>query len=177
MGKLMIGQAAPVFSLPDINGREIALEDFLERTVLINFWSAECPWAERADRLLSDWQDRIVLLSIASNANEPPDLLRQVAAARGLQVVLLDKDHAVADRYDAVTTPHLFLIDGGGLLRYQGAFDDVNFRQREPTRNYTEEAIRALLKGEKVMVVETPAYGCTIVREIINQGSENSPDH
>ncbi len=164
MSKINAGQPAPIFHLEDITGRSIALEDFLERTVLVNFWSAECPWAERADRTLAEWQDRIVLLSIASNANEPPDLLRREAARRGLQVVLLDPDHRVADLYGAVTTPHLYLIDAGGILRYQGAFDDVNFRQRTPTRNYTEEAIRALLRGDPVPVEETPAYGCTIVR-------------
>ncbi len=168
MAKLVVGQAAPIFSLKDLNGREIALEDFLERTVLINFWSAECPWAERADRALAEWQDRIVLLSIASNANEPLDLLRQVAVARGLQVVLHDPDHRIADLYGAVTTPHLFLVDAGGILRYQGAFDDVTFRQREPTRNYVEEAIRAVLNGKRVPVTETLSYGCTIVREVIS---------
>jgi peroxiredoxin len=167
MPKLIVGQAAPNFCLKDLNGREIALEDFLERTVLVNFWSAECQWVERTDRMLVEWQDRIVLLSIASNANEPPELLRQVAAARGLPAVLHDPDHQVADRYGAEITPHLFLIDAGGILRYQGAFDDVSFRRREPTRNYVEEAIRALLKGEPIAVTETTCYGCALVREIV----------
>jgi peroxiredoxin len=169
MAKLVIGQAAPIFSLEDLNGREIALEDFLERTVLINFWSAECPWVERADHTLAEWQDRIVLLSIASNANEPVELLRWSAKERGLQVVLRDPNHQVADLYGAVTTPHLFLIDAGGILRYQGAFDDVSFRQREPTRNFVLEALRALLNEEKIAQTETPSYGCTIVREVMSE--------
>ncbi len=164
MAKLTAGQSAPIFHLEDLNGRRIELEDFLERTVLINFWSAECPWAERADQVLREWQDRIVLLSIASNANEPPELLRLAAEKRGLQVVLQDPDHRVADQYGAETTPHLFLIDAGGILRYQGAFDDVTFRQRTPTRSYIEEALQAVLNGGRVPVEETPAFGCTIVR-------------
>ena len=164
MAKLVTGQPAPIFHLEDLDSRRIALEDFLERTVLINFWSAECPWAERADRILAEWQDRIVLLSIASNANEPASLLREAAEKRGLQVVLVDPGHQVADLYGAVTTPHLFLVDTGGVLRYQGAVDDVTFRQRTPTRSYIEEAIQAVLSGGQVPVKETPAYGCTIVR-------------
>ncbi len=166
MPKLITGQPAPIFHLEDLNGRRIALEDFLERTVLVNFWSAECPWSERADRTLREWQDRIVLLPVAANANEPPEMLRRVAAERGLQVVLHDPGHQVADLYGAETTPHLFLIDPGGVLRYQGAFDDVTFRQRTPTRNYVEEAIKAVLRGGPVPVVETPAYGCTFVRYV-----------
>jgi peroxiredoxin len=164
MAKLITGQPAPIFHLEDLNGLRIALEDFLERTVLINFWSAECPWVERGDQMLAGWQDRIVLLSIASNANEPPELLRQVAEKRGLQVVLQDPAQQVADLYGAVTTPHLFLIDAGGILRYQGALDDVSFRQRTPMRNYVEEAIRSVLDGGRVPVEETLAYGCSIVR-------------
>ena len=167
MAKLITGQPAPIFNLEDIHGRRIALEDFLERTVLINFWSAECPWSERADRALVEWQERIVLLWIASNANEPPELLRQAAAARGLPVVLCDSGHLVADLYGAVTTPHLFLVDAGGILRYQGAGDDVSFRQREPTRSFIGEAIRAVLDGKLPPVAETPAYGCAIVRELV----------
>jgi peroxiredoxin len=164
MAKLVTGRPAPVFHLEDLDGRQIALEDFLERTVLINFWSAECPWSERADPVLADWQGRIVLLSIAANANEPPELLRQVAKKRGLQVVLQDPSHQVADLYGAETTPHLFLVDGGGILRYQGAVDDTSFRQKTPTRSYLEEALRAVMNGGKVPVEETPAFGCTIVR-------------
>lgn len=164
MAKLTTGQPAPVFHLEDLNGRQIALEDFLERIVLINFWSAECAWCERADRFLADWQSRVVLLSIASNANEPPDLLRQTAEKRGLPVVLLDPEHQVADLYGAETTPHLFLIDAGGTLRYQGALDNVSFRQRTPTRNYLEEALQSVLEGYSAPLAETPAYGCTIVR-------------
>ncbi len=166
MPKLITGQPAPTFQLEDLDGRRIALEDFLERIVLVNFWSAECPWAERADQTLAEWQDRIVLLTIASNANEPPDLLRQVAAAHGLQVVLRDPDQRIADLYGAETTPHIFLIDAGGQLCYQGAFDDVTFRQRTPTLNYFEEAVRDLLRGKPIPVAETPAYGCTIVRYV-----------
>ncbi len=170
MPKLITGLPAPIFELEDLNDRCIALEDFLERTVLLNFWSAECPWVERADQALSEWQDRIVLLSIASNANEPPDLLRQTAEKRGLPAVLLDPLQKVADLYGAETTPHLFLIDGGGILRYQGALDDVTFRKRTPTRSYISEAIQAVLSGGVVPLPETPTYGCTIVRAVKDSG-------
>ena len=164
MSKLAIGQAAPLFCLPDLNGHKVGLEDFLDRTVLVNFWSAECPHVERADELLAGWQERIVLLNIASNASEPPELLRAAAVQRGLRWVLRDPDQQVADLYGAEITPQLFLIDAGGILRYQGAFDDVTFRRRAPTRNYVAEALEALLIGDPLPVEETAPYGCTIVR-------------
>ena len=164
MSPLTVGQPAPNFQLNDLEGRLVSLRDYLGRLVLINFWSAECPWAERADRVLAEWMDQVALLSIASNANEPPYQLREVAQSRDLPILLLDPHQGVADQYGAITTPHCFLIDEAGMLRYQGAFDDVTFRQRTPTRNYVLEAIEALRSGFSISISETPAYGCTIVR-------------
>jgi peroxiredoxin len=167
-----IGQPAPDFSLPDLDGKAHPLSDYKERIVVLNFWSAECPHAERADRemlrLQAVWGERVVALNIASNANEPTGLLRRTASARGLAHVLVDKKHVLADRYAAVTTPHVYVIDGKGVLRYQGAFDDVTFRRRTPTRAYVQEAVEALLAGQEPPIGQTPAYGCSIVRHTVS---------
>lgn len=166
MAKLMISEPAPLFRLPDLDGKTVGLDDFLGRTVVVNFWSAECPWSERADRTLTEWKERVILLSIASNANEPEEMLRQAAHTRGLPLVLYDPDQQAADMYGVETVPALFLIDAGGVLRYQGAFDDVTFRQRTPTRNYIVEALEALLTdGAPALIEETVPFGCALVRK------------
>jgi hypothetical protein len=72
----------------------------------------------------------------------------------------------VADLYEAFTTPHVFVLDGEGILRYRGAVDDITFRHREATRFFLQEAVDALRNGRLPAVNETAAYGCTIVREI-----------
>lgn len=161
---LSIGEPAPLFQLQSLDGSLVSLAALRGQLVLINFWSAECPWAERADTALRGWLERVVVLSIASNSGEPLELLWRVAGERGLATVLLDTRHEVADRYDAQTTPHCFLIDGEGILRYQGAFDDVTFRQRTPKRQYVIEAMEALLAGRPVALTESPPYGCIIQR-------------
>jgi hypothetical protein len=165
---LPIGKPVPCFNLPDISGVAHSLDEFLGRILLLNFWSAECPWSERADRvlvhLLAGWGSQVNLLTIASNANEPLDLIRQVAGERGLPLVLHDASHVIADLYGAQTTPHLYMIDADGILRYQGAFDDVTFRQRTPVRFYLKDAVDALLEGKLPDPAQTQAYGCAIVR-------------
>lgn len=161
-------QLAPDFSLPDLDGVMHHLQSSRGQITIINFWSAECPWAERADRellfYLKDWGESVTLWSIASNANEPIDLLKQVTDERGLPLLLHDANHQVADLYDAQTTPHLFVLDGGGIVRYQGAFNDVTFRQRRPTRFFLRQAVDALLAGYNPDPEQMPPYGCTIVR-------------
>lgn len=165
MSQMMIGQPAPAFALQNLEGETVRLEDFRGRMALVTFWSAECPWVERADREMVAWSDRVALIAIASNASEPAGVLRSAAEARGLPLVLVDADQCVADLYGVQITPHCFLIDADGVLRYQGAFDDVSFRQRTPTRNYIFEAVQALEAGQPVAPAETPPFGCTIVRK------------
>ena len=166
--KLACGQAAPDFSLPDLFGVTHQISDFRRRIALLNFWSAECPWSARVDSELStqlnEWGEQIRLIPIASNANEPVDLLRHVARERVLPLLLHDQHQIVADLYGAKTTPHFFVIDQQGILRYQGSYNDISFRQRVPTRHYLVEAIEALLAGRLPDPEQTAPYGCTIVR-------------
>jgi thiol-disulfide isomerase/thioredoxin len=162
-----INQPAPDFSLPDLLGVKHSLSDYRGQVVVVNFWSAECPWSERVDRellaALPGWGQAVALLPVASNASEPPELLARVAAARRLPLVLLDSEQQVADLYAAHSTPHLFIVDPAGLLRYHGAFDDVTFRQRTPTRSYALLAIAAVLSGGRPDPPTSPPYGCAIV--------------
>ncbi|MCX6066972.1 MAG: hypothetical protein NT121_14655, partial [Chloroflexi bacterium] len=98
------------------------------------FWSAECPWSARADQallaILNQRPDQVALLPIASNENESAALINEAIRQRGLRFVLRDSGCGLADLWQAQTTPHAFVIDPSGLLRYQGAVDDVTFRKR-----------------------------------------------
>jgi thiol-disulfide isomerase/thioredoxin len=165
-----LNQPVANFELPDLEGRLHRLQDCRGKIVIINFWSAECPHSERTDHslieLLARWQGEVDLLPIAANRNEAAVMIQEAARIRRLPTVLIDSQQTVADLYGAVTTPHVFILDREGILRYRGAVDDVTFRQRQATRSYVQEAVEALLQGRCPETSETPAYGCTIVREI-----------
>lgn len=165
-----INQPAFDFELPDLNGKKHRLSDLRGRIVIVNFWSCECPHSERTDKAIMSmfvqWQDDVTMLTIASNRNESAEALRQAAETRRLPEVLLDADCSVADLFGAQTTPHVFVIDREGILRYRGAVDDVTFRQRKPTRFFLDEAVESLLSGQLPTLTESPAYGCAIVREV-----------
>jgi peroxiredoxin len=167
--KLENGTKAPDFTLTDLKNNPHSLADFSGQTVIVNFWSAECPWSTRADEVileyLQNWAEEVHYLPIASNVNESRELITKEANARKLLLLLLDEDHQVADLYGGTTTPHIFVIDATGILRYQGALDDVTFRQRTPTLNYLETAVKAILSGLQPEHAITDTYGCTIVRE------------
>jgi peroxiredoxin len=166
----LIDRPAPLFRLSGIDGRTYALEEQRGNVVILNFWSAECPWSERADRLLSDyrqaWGEQVVVWTIAANENEGLAMVRRQAAERHLRVVLRDEKNRVADLYGAQTTPHFFVIDGEGVLRYQGALDDVTFRVRQPTREFLRPAVETVLAGRRPDPALTPGYGCAILRHL-----------
>lgn len=165
---IKISQQAPDFKLSDLDGLTHQLSSLRGVIVIINFWSAECPWSNAADReimsYLPEWKPRVALWSIASNANESPKLIARAARERNLPLVLQDGDQRVADLYGAQTTPHFFVVDPAGILRYQGALNDVTFRQREPRVHYLREAVEALLLGKNPDPDTTSPYGCTVVR-------------
>lgn len=164
------GEFVSNFRLNTIDGKRFSLAEQLGKIVLINFWSAECPWSERADNsLLSlrpSWGEEVVWASVASNANEPLRMVEEVAKDRGVSLVLHDSNQNIANKFGAVNTPHIFIIDAKGILVYQGALNDVTFRQRTETINYVSEVIQALRNGESSPLQHMPSYGCTVVYEM-----------
>jgi len=167
---MQLNEPAPDFELPDLQGVPHKLSDFRGKIVILNFWSAECPHSERTDQylitLLENWDGEVVLLSIAANRNESVQMLAEAAKARHIPQLLLDSKHVVADLYEALATPHAFVLDREGILRYRGAVDNITFRRREGTHFFLREAVEALLHGRLPELRETPAYGCAIIREI-----------
>jgi thiol-disulfide isomerase/thioredoxin len=173
-----INHPVPDFELTDIHGKTHRLSEYRGRIVIVNFWSCECPHSERTDkailamfvqhmlRAVQVWQDDVSMLTIASNLNETAEAVKTVSEARRLPNVLLDANCRVADLFEAQTTPHVFVIDREGILRYRGAVDDVTFRQRTPSRFFLDEAVESLLAGQFPTLTESPAYGCAIVREV-----------
>jgi peroxiredoxin len=165
-----INHPAPDFELSDLEGRLHRLSDYRGKIVIVNFWSCECPHSERTDKaimaMLEQWRDEVVMLSIASNRSENVEAVKNAADTRRLPTVLIDAQCSVADLYEAQTTPHVFVIDREGILRYRGAIDDATFRKRTPSCFFLDEAVESLLEGHLPTLTETPAYGCTIVREV-----------
>jgi len=167
---MQLNQPAPDFELPDLKGNPHHLSDYRGKIVMINFWSAECPHSERTDHYLVDclekWGQEVVLLAMAANRSESIPMVEEVSKARRIPELLIDREQTVTDLYEAVATPHVFVLDREGFLRYRGSVDNVTFRGREATHFFLQEAVEALLDGRVPALSETPAYGCAIVREI-----------
>ena len=163
-----IGEEAPEFELPDMHGKMLSLSGLRGQIVVLNFWSAECVWSQRVDEELvtsvEEWRQEVVTLWIASSANEPMAMIKRVSEERKLPTVLVDAQQKAANLYGVQVTPQFFIVDVTGRLAYQGAWDDITFRNRIATQMYVRDAVDALLFGRSPQVEQTEPYGCVLVR-------------
>jgi peroxiredoxin len=168
--QVVLGGVVGDFSLLDSTGERHRLSDWRGRVVVLVFWSAECPVSAEYDAYFSELperypDDQVVVLGIDSNLNYGQKEIIRAISERGVDFTILrDEDCAIADRFGALTTPHVYIIDPSGRLAYEGGVDDRTFRQLEATVNYVDDALTALLAGETPSTSQTQPYGCTIVR-------------
>lgn len=164
--------AAPVFSLPGIDGRTYALEDFSGKEgVLIVFMCNHCPYvkARMADivSLHKEYGDRIAMCGINSSDPDYPgesgEDMKTFAAGYGVEFpYLIDEDGAVAKQYGATCTPDPFLFDAGRKLVFHGRISDA-LEPKDPTTELTMKMnIEKLLSGKEIEEWFNPSLGCSI---------------
>lgn len=172
---LSVGSEAPDFTLPGVDGQDYHLADLLanHKAVVVMFSCNHCPyvraWEDRMIAIQRDYQPRGVTL-VAINANDasryPDDSfphMRERAAEKGFNFPYLwDESQDVAQAYGATHTPHVFLVDGNGTVRYRGAIDDNYDDPDKVERSYLRDALDAVLAGHKPVIETTDAVGCTI---------------
>ena len=118
---LEIGQAAPNFKLPDLNGQQVSLDQFKGKIVMLDFWATWCGPCRMTmpvvEKLQKEYADTMVLLAI--NLQESRDEVRDYIRAEGIHSrVLLDEEGAVGAMYGAESIPLQILIDKQGIIRF-----------------------------------------------------------
>lgn len=171
---LQIGEKAPNFSLPAIDGRTYSLESFQDSPILVIVFSCNhCPYVVGSeDRMIAfanDYQSRgVQLVAINSNAvttyaDDSFDHMVVRAREKGFPFPYLhDGSQQTALDYGALRTPHFYVFDSERKLRYTGRMDDnPKFPGQETTREL-RDAIEDLLHGREVAVPLTNPLGCNV---------------
>ena len=121
------GRRAPGFSLPDMQLKYQDLADYRGKVVLIEIMQSTCPdcavLAETLEKTKAKYGDKIAVLSVVN----PPDT--QATVSRFLQEhkvtypILFDCGQVTASYFkltpqnSSMHVPHLFVIDGQGMIR------------------------------------------------------------
>lgn len=174
--KAEIGKPAPEFTLKDAKGKAHKLSDYKDKIVVLQWINPDCPVCRRVTKdgvlketikKLKDLDKDYVHLAINStHYMKPGDGAEYFKSHKIDAPVLIDSDGTVGHLYDAKTTPHLFVIDRKGVLRYSGALDDDprgrNDRDGKETTNYVVNAVSQLVAEEEVSPSKTKSYGCSV---------------
>jgi len=123
-----VGERAPDFSLPDLDGAFVNLSDFRERVVLLEFWLSTCPGCRGSMPLLEAlhdaYADRGFVVLLVSLDDSPDDAVRYLAANGYDQFVVVHEARPVefgtGAAFGVTSTPHTFLIDRSGVIRLAG---------------------------------------------------------
>lgn len=178
-GAATVGQPAPAFTLTDSKGQSHALADFAGKTVVLEWFNHECPFVKKhygAGNMQRQQSaaiaDGAIWLVVNSSA---PGKQGHVDGAQADTILadwkatpsafLLDHDGKVGQAYGAKTTPHLFVIDGEGVLRYNGAIDSVpsaDAADIPAAAQFVEAALADLAAGRPVARATTQPYGCSV---------------
>jgi peroxiredoxin len=170
---LEIGAPAPPFSLPGVDGRGHALDDYSDASALVLIQACnQCPYVQ-------SWQGRIIDLQrefgergvaiVAFNSNDEnaspgesfKDMKNRAEAESFNFDYLHDEEQSLAQALEAERTPEVFVFDGKRRLVYHGAVDDSR-DETAVTASYLRDALNATLEGRPPPVAVSEPQGCSI---------------
>jgi peroxiredoxin len=157
---LQIGESAPDFNLPGVDGQNYSLDSFKDARVLVIAWSCNhCPYVIGSEDRMKQFFDTysirgVAFVAINSNEqeNHPTDSFEHMvenARQKGFMFPYLrDESQEVALAYGALRTPHYYVFDENRKLRYTGRMDDNPRNPGQETTHELQDAVEALLRGE-----------------------------
>lgn len=171
--ELAVGAKAPGFALTNaVDGKTVTFAPGDGKLSVVVFTCNQCPYAKA-------FEDRIVALGReyakrgvtfyaldpnddAAYAIESSSEMKSRALAKSYPFPYLkDGDSRIARAYGARVTPHIFVIDGKGIVRYRGYVDD-SAKPEERQHTGLHDALESLLGNKDIAVTATKAFGCTI---------------
>ncbi|WP_298778984.1 thioredoxin family protein [uncultured Polaribacter sp.] len=170
-----VGDKIEDFSLKNIDDKMVSLSDFNDaKGFIIVFTCNTCPYSVANE-------DRINVLDakykaqgfpvIAINPNDPAavpedsfgDMKVRASEKEFTFPYLFDDGQKVYPKFGATKTPHVYIVSKKTMeVEYIGAIDNSSRNPDKVTEKYVENAVDALLAGNKIEKTETRAIGCSI---------------
>jgi len=178
---LRIGDAAPDFKLPGVDGKTHTLAEYKESKVLaVIFTCNHCPASKMYEdaiiKLAADYSKKgLALVAISPNdpgALRPDEVAGSVLGDSFEEMKIRAKEkkypfpylydgetQKAAIAYGATVTPQVFIFDKARKLRYTGAVAGPPYTAGDGP--HAERAIAALLADQKVPYDSTRPFGCS----------------
>lgn len=175
-----VSAPAPAFTGKTAAGETVDLSQLKGKKVVLEWTNKDCPYVRKhygTDNMQalqgeSKSDHDVVWISVISSAPgtqgylEPKEALDHVSEAKARpDHVILDPSGTIGRAYGAVTTPHMYVIDEQGTLRFMGGIDDKpssNWETVKGAKNYVRNALDDLAQGKDVADAVTRPYGCSV---------------
>lgn len=182
---LEIGSSLPGgdIEMMNIDNSKVTLEDVADKNGLLVIFSCNtCPFVVGNGSKSEGWENRYPGLGelckeknigmVLVNSNEAKrdagdsmnDMQMHYKAQNYNSYYVLDENSVVADKFGALTTPHVYLFDSSFKLVYRGAIDDNVNRQNEVKKSFLNDAIENMIQGKEIKPEITKQLGCSIKR-------------
>ncbi len=177
--KVAVGEPAPDFSLTDSNGKTQTLSQYKGKIVVLEWNNPECPFVGKhygSGNMQKQQADATatgaIWLTINSGAAGKQGNLdaaganAYIAKVGGKQTAyLFDPAGTAGHLYGAKTTPHMYVIDQQGVLRYMGGIDSIPSTDKDDlakATQYVPQVLAELKAGKAVSVTTSQPYGCGV---------------
>lgn len=175
-----IGKPAPQFKAITADGSTVDLATLRGRTVILEWTNHDCPFVRKhydsgnmqatqaaAAEHGAAWF-QVISSSPGTQGHVSPAQAQELNRKRKVEAVtgvILDEKGTVGMAYGAQVTPHMYIIDAEGILRYAGAIDSIASGRIDDiakATNHVRVALDAMKAGQPVPNAVNRAYGCTI---------------
>lgn len=142
-----INEAAPAFSLKDLYGKTISLNDFHGSVVFINFWASWCAPCRQELPALNRFIDKyksgeavVLAINVDKKRSNVDEFLDIIPGLSKNLYVLLDPGSNVIAGFKARAMPTSFVIDKTGIIRH------VHFGFKESDPQLWVKEVEGLLR-------------------------------
>ena len=165
----LLGKPVPVFALPaalPLKPSVTSANLVSGRPRILNIFASWCVPCVAESRVLIQLQKsgvHIDGIAVRDRSEDVADFLARNGDP--YDRIGSDQQSRVQIALGSSGVPESFVIDGKGILRYEGAIDSVASTDQDDIKeatNYVASAVDAVMAGKKVDPTVTQSYGCGV---------------
>ena len=173
------------FNIKDIKfinseGKEVDLSQ-IDSEIIFEWSNLECPYVKRhyGSNNMQTTQKfakskNVIWITVISSAEgkqgyiQPNDALNTFASFGSFpDHILVDENGDLGKKFNAKTTPHIFIADKNKNIVYQGAIDDAGGSKFWTTdlnqsTNFVKKVVNDIKSNKPLSVSKTRPYGCSV---------------